>query len=127
MIIIFNLWCKFDTGSLTTNDGTDTITLTNNGTATNAGVSVRGNNSLSLNGTNQWLSGTINGIANNSFSFSVWIYPKTGAINTSIICHLGNVNQTDSIIFFAFNKEVANLLTADLFLCSTIELSLTSD
>jgi hypothetical protein len=85
-----NLWCKFDTGALLTNDGTDVITLVNNGTATNAGLAVRGNNSLSLNGTTQYLSGTIEGFANNSISVSVWIYPKSGG-------HFFNVGNVGSI------------------------------
>ena len=84
-----NLWLKFDTGAITTNDGTNAITLTNNGTTPNAGVSVRGNNSVSFNGTTQYLSGTIEGFSNNSFSVSAWIYSKTGALNKGAVFGLG--------------------------------------
>ena len=72
-----NLWLKFDTGEITTNYGTDTISLTNNASVANAGVSVVGNNSASFNGSSQYLEGTIVGLPNNSFSFSVWVYNRT--------------------------------------------------
>jgi hypothetical protein len=54
-----NLLCKFDTGALLTNSGTDNITLTNTNGVTNANIYVIGNNSASFNGTNQNLKGTI--------------------------------------------------------------------
>ena len=104
--LIPNLWCKFDTNALTTNSGTDNITLTNNGGATNADIFIKGNNSLSLNGSSQYLSGTIEGLANNSWSFSIWIYNKTG--NNGILTHFGNEQSINSIIFIGFNIEVAN-------------------
>ena len=68
-----NLWLKFDTNGLITNSGIDNITLTNNGTATSTGYSIRGNNSITFNGTSQYLTGTITNISNNSFSFSFWV------------------------------------------------------
>ena len=79
-----NLWCKFDTGAITTNDGTDAITLVNTLT-TNAGISVRGDNSASFNGTTQYLSGTIEGIANNSWSISGWFFFKGSGLYFSIV------------------------------------------
>lgn len=95
-----NLWCKFDTGTLTTNDGTDAITLTNNGTATNAGISVRGNNSISFNGTNQDITGSLN-INNGSFSISLWTYIK--AIGTGFhFFTFGNSVSYNGLFYLAF-------------------------
>jgi len=86
--LIPNLWCKFDTGAILTNSGTDNITLTNINGVTNANIYVIGNNSASFNGTNQYLTGTnLNLTGFGSFSISVWIYLKVvnaGAYN--IIC-----------------------------------------
>jgi hypothetical protein len=44
-----NLWCKFETGALTTNSGTNAITLVNTGAIPGA-WSVRGNNCVYFNG-----------------------------------------------------------------------------
>jgi hypothetical protein len=110
-----NLWCKFDTGALLTNDGTDVITLVNNGTATNSGVAVRGNNSISLNGTNQTLSGSIEGIANNSFSVSAWIYPKTGARFKGIVLTIGTEYDTYKTIFLGLGGNVLNSYTFGIY------------
>ena len=86
-----NLWLKMDTGEITTNSGTDTITLTNNNLVANAGVSVYGDNSASFNGTNKYLNGTITGIANNSFSVSVWAYSKTGDTFSGCMVNIGSI------------------------------------
>ncbi len=97
---------QIDTGTLLTNDGTDAITLVNNGTVSNADVAVRGNNSARFNGTSQNLSGTIAGIANNSFSVSVWLYSKTGNTGNGIVLSIGSgtlANQNiflDMVLFF---------------------------
>ena len=66
-----NLWLKFDTGAITTNYGTDNIYVYNINATPNSGNSVRGNDSVSFNGTNHYLSGTITGLANNSWSISL--------------------------------------------------------
>lgn len=95
-----NVWLKFDTGALTTNSGTDAITLTNNG-GTNAGVAIRGNNSLSLNGSTQYLTGTIEGIANNSWSISVWLYTK--ASGGYYLC-IGNNQVINEILILIYNQ-----------------------
>jgi hypothetical protein len=50
--------------------------LVNNGAVTNSGLAVRGNNSASFSGNPQSLTGTIEGIAGNSWSVSAWIYCK---------------------------------------------------
>jgi hypothetical protein len=94
-----NLWCKFDTGALLTNDGTNVITLVNNGTATNSGLAVRGNNSISLNGTSQYLTGSIEGIAGNSFSVSAWLYSRTGATNNGVVLTIGTAYDGYKTIF----------------------------
>jgi hypothetical protein len=85
-----NLWCKFETGALTTNSGTDVITLVNTGAIPGA-WSVRGNNCVYLNGSSQYLSGTITGIANNSFSVSAWLYSTTGAVGNGVVISFGTV------------------------------------
>ena len=103
-----NLWCQFESGSLTINDGADIITLTNNGSAPNAGVSVRGNNSISFNGTSQYLSGTIEGIANNSFSISAWLYSKTGATTNGTVISIGSGTVLRESLILGFGIVVAN-------------------
>ena len=91
-----NIWLKFDTGALLTNDGTNAITLTNFNASTNAGISMRGNNSISFNGTNQYLTGTGLNLTNNgSFSISIWIYPKAlSVIAYNIICQFYKTGQS---------------------------------
>ena len=103
-----NLWCRFETGALLTNSGTDTITLTNNNLVINSGVSVRGNNSASFNGTNQNLSGNIVGITNNSFSVSTWMYSKTGTTAKGIILTIGTQNISFQKIIMGFGISNAN-------------------
>jgi hypothetical protein len=91
------------------------ITLVNNGTATNAGVAVRGNNSLSLNGTTQYLSGTIEGIANNSWSISGWFFFKGSGLYFSIGTNAAMneimtlfINPANSRYYIAFNGNDTN-------------------
>ena len=89
-----NLWCKFDTGSLLTNNGSDNITLINSNNTTFSENYVIGNNAISFNGTNQKLTGTIQNIANNSFSVSVWLYSKTAAFGTGVVITLGSAGNS---------------------------------
>ncbi len=103
-----NLWLKFDTGALTTNDGTDNVTLTNNGTTPNAGISVRGNDSISLNGTNQYLTGTIEGMSNASFSFSMQLYSRSGDTGKGVIFDIGTVATIYLKILIGFGLNQAN-------------------
>ena len=106
-----NLWCRFETGALTTNNGTDAITLTNNGTAANSGFSMRGNNSLLLNGTSQYLTGTIEGIANNSWSVSAWLFSKSTGTGTGCCLSFGNTNTAFQIISIGFGISTLNCYT----------------
>jgi hypothetical protein len=76
--------------------------LVNNGTATNSGLAVRGNNSISLNGTTQYLSGTIEGINNNSWSVSCWLYSKTSPTNKGCVISFGSSVNTGAILFLGF-------------------------
>jgi len=100
-----NLWCKFDTGLITTNDGSDAITLINNNSATNANVYVKGNNSINLNGTNQFLSGTIANIAGSSWSISAWIYSRTTLPQTGAIVSFGSVAYNYECISVGYNMS----------------------
>jgi hypothetical protein len=102
-----NLWCKFDTGLITTNDGSDAITLTNNNSATNPNVFIKGNNSINLNGTNQFLTGTITGIAGSSWSVSVWIYSRTNAGQTGAIVSFGSVGTSFQCITVGYNMNTS--------------------
>jgi hypothetical protein len=61
-----------------------------------------GDSSASFNGTTQYLTGTIEGIANNSWSVSFWCYPKTGTMGH--IFNLGGVGALNQMLFLSFNK-----------------------
>ena len=102
-----NLWFKFDTGALLTNDGTDITALGNNGTTLNAGVSVRGNDSVSFNGTSQFLNNAVNppflGISGNSWSASAWVYSKSSNTNGGII-NFGNSSTAFQTVYAGFNS-----------------------
>jgi hypothetical protein len=102
-----NVWYKFDTGLITTNDGSDAITLTNNNSATNANIFVKGNNSINLNGTNQFLTGTITGIAGSSWSVSAWIYSRTNAAYTGAIVSFGSVGTSYQCITVGYNMNTS--------------------
>jgi hypothetical protein len=92
------------------------ITLTNNGSVTKAGVAVRGNDSANFDSRFQhYLSGTITGIINNSFSVSMWLYSKTGEINKGTIMTFGSVNATRQSLTLGFGINIANIYKFSFF------------
>jgi hypothetical protein len=95
-----NLWCKFDTGALLTNDGTDDLTLAMYNVVVNANVSVRGNNSASFSA-NQAISTNITEIQNNSFSISLWVYSK---INSTFLT-IGNSGGNGNLMWINLNSN----------------------
>ena len=100
--IIPNLWCKFDTGELLTNSGIDNITLTNSSSATFSNNYVLGTNAISFNGSSQKLTGTIENIANSSFSISAWLYSRTGANGKGIVITIGTPNSGYQKVIMGF-------------------------
>jgi len=96
-----NLWLKFDKNLITTNSGTDEITIYNINTTPNADYSKVGDNSVSFNGTNHYLTGTIENISSNSFSISFWVFPKAA---NAFIMSIGNVASNNRYLHLTFSS-----------------------
>jgi hypothetical protein len=81
------------------------------GTITNAGVSVRGNNSINLIGSGQTLYGNINGLSANSWSVSAWLYSKTYSTDTGVVLCFGNESGAYKQIAIGYSLSISGAYT----------------
>ena len=97
-------WYKFDNDGITIDASGNNNTLTSYNNASYSGIALKGNNSLLLNGTNQYLSGTLN-LSSNSFSISAWINTNTTSNINLISFGTSNLIENSKINIGIFNSN----------------------